>query len=141
MATIRRFGAEYEYILKEDRKLPPDEQTRWIYKLASMEAQNLDTGDVILKDINEVTEEVGSAKVKSPNSVKNHFKVIKECLIRVENLRDDEGNEVKWDNNDGRRRNLVASLPASMRRELVGVFLSGASIDEEQEKNSDSGHA
>lgn len=138
MARIKTFGKEYGYILECDRGKSETKQTMWYYKLPSLDAQ-FDEGEEIVFQgdlISENSKDV-TTKFKPANEVKKQAKIIKACLIGVENLLNDDDKVVEWpkDNRTKKQDDFIATLPSSWRAELARVFRNAASISEEEIKN------
>ncbi len=138
MATIKTFGKEYSYVLKRERDKPESEQTVWYYKLPPLDAQ-FDEGEEIIFQGDLASEENNdvTTKFKPANEVKKQAKIIKVCLVKVENLFNDDGQPVEWpkDNRTHKRDELIAALPPTWRAELAGVFRHAAIISEDEVKN------
>lgn len=143
MAIVRAFKEEYSYVLKCDRNLSEEEQTTWWYKAPSLSAQYDDSEEFIFKG--DITDK-GKAdnvttKFKPSNTIKNQAKVIKSCLVRVGNLKNDKGDLVEWPINSRSKDNtklqedFISVLPREWRSELVSEFLGNNQINEEEEKN------
>lgn len=142
MAVIKTFGKEYNYVLKHEQKIPKAEQTVWHYKLPTLDAQVDEGEEVVLQgDFTSEESKDYTAKVKSGSEVKKQAKIIKTCLIRVENLFNDDKQPVEWPintrtkDNSKEQENIIATLPPAWRAELAGVFRNAASVEEEAVKN------
>lgn len=138
MGTIKTFGKEYRYVLKHERKLSEEKQTVWYYKLPTLDAQFEETEEITFQGdlTNEKNKDV-TTKFKPANEVKKQAKIIKSCLVRVENLQNDDGQPVEWpkDNRTFKRDEVIATLPPTWRAELARVFRNAATISEEEVKN------
>lgn len=143
MAIVRAFKEEYSYVLKCDRDLSEEKQTTWWYKTPSLSAQYEDNEEIIFQgDItNKGKADNVTTKYKPSNIIKSQAKVIKACLVRVDNLKNDKGDLVEWPINSRSKDNtklqedFISVLPREWRSELVSKFLGNNKISEEAEKN------
>lgn len=140
--AIEALLAETKELIKSEKKKEA-EQTIWHYKLPTLDAQ-FDKGEEIVfqgdvaddKSIDNII-----TKVVAANEVKKQAKIIKACLVRVENLFNDDGQLVEWPINSRTKDNtseqgkIIAVLPHLWRIELAGIFRNAASISEEEIKN------
>lgn len=142
MATVKTFGKEYKYVLKCEKDKPEKEQTTWYYKLPSLDAQ-FDEGEEIVFQGDLTSEESKdiTTKFKPGNEIKRQAKIIRACLLRIENLNNDEGAVVEWPVSTGSKDRsreqdkVLAVFHPSWRAELARVFRSAATISEEEVKN------
>lgn len=131
---IKTFGNEYEYILNAEKKLKSKDQTVWVYKLPALDDQYHDTGRVSMP-VDAKNDEVKSAEWKAPQLLKQYDNIIRTCLVKVENLKDEAGELVEWPNANQPRKQFIAVLPKSVREELGKAFGDVVFLTSEQEKN------
>ncbi len=133
MAIVRIFGKEYPYVLKKEGNLPKAEQTAWWYGVADLETQYASL---------EVIEFEGD-----PNQAENlrtiyrpdrraEAEIIRNCLVRVENLKDEEGQSLEWPKDRQKQDEFLAVLPPAWRSELAAAFRSASRLSEDEVKNS-----
>jgi hypothetical protein len=132
---VKTFNSEYQYVLDAEKELAPKDQTVWVYKLPLLEDQYHDTGRVSMP-VNVQKEEIKSAEWKAPHLLKKYDNIIKKCLIRVENLKDEQGNIVEWPSANQPQKEFIAILPKAVRTELGRAFGDTGFLTKAQEKNS-----
>lgn len=142
MAIVKTFGKEYQYVLEQERSLLESKQTVWYYKLPSLDAQ-FDKGEEIVfqGDLTNEKKKDITTKFKPANEIKKQAKIIRACLLRIENLNDDEGAVIEWPVSTGSKdrskeqNKVLAVLHPSWRAELARVFRNAAIVSEEEAKN------
>ena len=132
MAVVKGFGEEYPYILKEDRKKKKTEQTIWWHKIADLDQQQLG-GDIVEFEGDPTDNRVTRTIVK-PNR-KGVVDILTSCLVRVENLKNEKGEDVQWPTASQPRKEFLAVLPPAWRAELAMAFKQISTVSEEQVKN------
>jgi hypothetical protein len=133
MAVVRVFGKEYSYVLKEERMLPKREQTVWWYGVADLETQY--AMSEVIEFEGDPSQSEGLRTIYRPDR-RAEAEVIRSCLHRVENLKDEEGNPVEWlKDNKKQQDEFLAVLPPAWRSELAAVFRAASRLAEDELKN------
>jgi hypothetical protein len=133
MAVVRIFGKEYPYVLKEERGLPKAEQTVWWYRVADLETQY--TMAEVIEFEGDLNQGESLRTIYRPDR-RAEAEIIRHCLVRVENLRDEEGRTVEWPENSRGQDGFLAVLPPGWRSELAAAFRAASSLSEDEVKNS-----
>jgi len=133
MAKVRIFGKEYSYVLKEERGLPKEEQTIWWYKLPDLETQCLIAEAIEFEG--DPGQAEGMRTVFRPDR-RAEAEVIRRCLVRVENLRDESGRAVEWPKEKAAQDEFLAVLLPAWRAELAAAFRAAGRLTEDEAKNS-----
>lgn len=132
MATIKKFGKEYSYVLKEEHDKPEAEQTVWWYKLADLDDQQASVD--IIEFEGDPNDKETLRTIYKPN-IKAQARILLNCLTRVENLKNDDGESVEWPKANQYQKQFLASLPPAWRAELAGVFRQASTVSEDEAKN------
>lgn len=132
---------ERVFLLKEDRELPVDQQTRWFFKLLRY--------DAYVRSQDGLVEFRGDPKTDDQRTIvlsgSQESTILCEGLIRCENFRDEDGTELQVP--EGRDKNnkmkFLSYLKPAWRRELAQAILGDSDLGEAKEKpsNSQSGSA
>ncbi len=125
MAKVKAFGKPHMYVLEDERRLPRDKQTVWWYRIADLETQLA---------LNEVLEFEGDLNDNSNLKTlyrpdrRGEAELIKNCLIRVENLHNEDGHAIEWPQDGQRQDDFLAVLPPVWRSELASAFRCGEDV-------------
>jgi len=133
MAVVRIFGKEYPYVLSGERDLPREKQTIWWYKVADLETQYA-VAEVIEFE-GDPSKSESLRTIFRPNR-EAEAEIIRRCLVRVENLYDEEGRPLVWPSQRPKQDEFLAVLPSAWRTELATAFRSASVISEAEAKNS-----
>lgn len=133
MAVVRALKKEYEYVLKEDRKLEPKDQTVWVHKMADLDLQN--RGSDTVEIIGDTSGDPDKLRTKVTANAKITIDIIRGCLIRVENFRDDNGDAIDWPKASQPQLVFLARLKPAWRSELATAFRNAGTLSEEEIKN------
>ena len=138
MAVIRALKKEYSFILKSDfidgdRKKPKKNQTTWWHKLADLDLQGRSSDSIeFVGDPSGDTEKL-QTKVKLDPRLQND--TIKQCLLRVENLKDTDGKPAEWPSSNQEQNGFLARMLPADRSELANAIRNGGEITEDEAKN------
>jgi hypothetical protein len=133
MAVVRALKKEYEYVLKEDRKLEPKDQTVWVHKMADLDLQN--RGSDSIEFIGDTSGDPEKLVTKVTANARITTDIIRGCLIRVENLKDENGDPVDWPKAHQPQLEFLSRLKPSWRSELATAFRNAGILSEEEVKN------
>jgi len=151
MRVVNRMS-NFEYITVADKDLPVEEQTVWTLHGLSYDTQQalearvspqinlpgnaLSGGEAgymdALKDAS-VSVDIAGGRTEL------QFDILRQGVVGVENLKDEEDNEVKYPGPKAppnQLKNWFASwLPSSVRTELANVIIEGSVLTEDDVKN------
>jgi hypothetical protein len=133
MAVVRALKKEYEYVLKEDRNLEPKDQTVWVHKMADLDLQN--RGSDSIEFIGDTSGDPEKLVTKVTANARLTTEIIRGCLIRVENFRDDNGEIIDWPKSNQPQLVFLARLKSAWRSELATAFRNAGTLSEEEVKN------
>lgn len=134
MAVVGIFGKEYSYVLKQERKLAKQERTVWWYGLADLEAQYAMTEAIEFEG--DPSQGDSLRTIYRPDR-RAEAEIIRNCLVRVENLKDEAGKQVEWPKDKQKQDEFLAVLFSGWRAELASAFRSASKLSEVEVKNSD----
>jgi hypothetical protein len=132
--AIARGVTQFSYVLEEERKLPPEKQTRWKLKtLEYAEAEELEGLQIVVDAF------VGRQYVV--NGLKKARLALNVGLLGWENFRDEGGSEITFrgGSRDDRRAipdELLSLIRPTWAMELANAIRNEASLDLETAKNS-----
>jgi hypothetical protein len=144
MAVGRSPDKEREYVLKEDRELPREQQTRIGYRLLDCDGYY----DAI-DDLVEIRDDEASAKKKRGEERSSTTKLrqgtnerdtLLNNITRLDNFKDEDGNDVLWPAKTDRKGRIKALsyFSAKQRREIAKVIQGDSQMSEDERGNSDS---
>lgn len=133
--------AEYPFVLEDDRGLPKEQRTTWY--LRHREARSYwKTQDMITEGV-EVGRGGAGARM-SLHSGSMEFEILKDGLVRVENLRhpdpekDEELQVPSQRASDDKWYKFFAYIPHKYLKELANAITEGDFLEEDESKNSES---
>ncbi len=127
MAVAIDPNTTFDYVLKEDRKLPREQQT--VFKLKVLSAREL----ARIEDNIAVFDKEGNQAVRMGTKV---IEILSAGLRGWENLRDRNGGVITYSEHREDRFDL---LRPGWRRELADAITEQAGLSEDEVKNSGSG--
>lgn len=120
------------YVLIEDRKLPVEQQTRFLCKFLSAREDAQIQDNVVRGNTDEK-----SMQVKSGSTV---LETLRKGLRGWENFKDQNGNDVPWRENNGTPRDENFNhLKPHWRREIANFITEQNTLKAEEIKNLESG--
>jgi len=141
---IRTFNKEYEYVLKEDGELEKEEQTVWFYKMPNLNVQYGKNTILKFKGDVEKNKDNVETSCETESANKRADSVIMSCLLRIENLFNDNDEKVGWPTKEEikttvalreARENVLACIPPEARGELAEEILKTSVLSEKEIKN------
>ncbi len=129
---------EYPYVLEDDRSLPRSEQTIWWLKHRGAKSY-WDAQDMITRGIkvHGGWKDQGAFEINIPSG-DLQFETLKSGISRVENFKDEAGNEIQYPGSDASDEKLFeffSRLRAKHRRELAEAINEGDFLRESEIKN------
>jgi len=107
---------EHVYVLLEDRGLPEEKQTRFYYKGLTAEQYYK------LQDSLIVSRGWSDDSVKEIRAGHAEFFILMNCLSKIENFFDEDGNELRWPQDEEGRKRILSFLTPEQRRELANAI-------------------
>ncbi len=132
MAVVRIFGKEYPYVLREERKLPAHEQTLWWYGVADLATQYAMADEIEFEGDPNQGESLRT--IYRPDR-RAEAELIRSCLLRVERLKNEAGEDITWPSERDKQDEFLAVLPPAWRAELAAAFRSASRLSEDEAKN------
>ena len=131
---VKSLDTTYEYVPECDRKLPAKEQTVFVYKAAALDQRLAQTDEDQIEFIGDPGEVKNMKSRYIPgNSGQKHISLLKDSLVEIKNLHDDQGNTLNW-GKGGIKDKILAQI-YSVIPELARVILGSGELSEEKEKN------
>ena len=132
MVIARKIDVEQQYILLCDRDLPEQERTVFYYKLPTLDEQYASIGN----EVEYIRSADGEVRTVMKIDKSGEIATLISCIIRIEGLNDQDGNEVVWPTDQAGRKKVLSQLDGAYRAELAEVIRTGTPLTEEEVKNS-----
>jgi hypothetical protein len=132
MATGMNPDKERVYVLKEDMDLPTEQQTRFIYKTL--------TAGAYYRSMDSLVEFRGGGDGGEQRTIiqsgSQERQILLDGLVRVENLKDEDGRELQYPPKGADLKlNFLSFLRPRWRREIANAILADTRLDEKEERN------
>lgn len=142
---IKALNATIEYVLEQDKKVPEDQQTVFVFRQPNLKEQleQRGTGDIeVFGDPSKAdkgeSDSIASVKtvIKSDQILVRKTNLVRACLVEIKNLVDDQGKTVIWTKkmNDRDKDKILASL-LDVIPELADSLIKDIGLTEEEEGN------
>lgn len=126
------------YVFKDDRKNPPEEQTRVYYK--TLDADVAWSVQNRLVEFKQNADQKDQEQRTAVHSGTRERTILLAGITRFENFRDEQGRELVWpvNGNQAAKVKVLSHLRAKYRTELANAIYNDTDLDEAEVANLDS---